>query len=376
MSFAKTSICIFFTVIQTFGILVVATPAFAARKPTKPQCFDRKDNDRDGKIDFPKDRGCKNRKDNSERNPRPTKTPTPVSTPNNISNPNVDLGVGADLKNSKIFPANNPWNQDISSLEVDPNSYALISSIGLNTGLHPDFGTIWEGAPIGIPYVVVPGNQPKSNVTFDYADESDIGPYPIPDNPPIEGGPNSSGDRHILILDADNWKLYELFSAYLTPGGWHAGSGAIFDLNSNSLRPKGWTSADAAGLPILPGLVRYDEVVIYKSINHALRFTARQTRRAYVHPARHFASSNTSSNLPPMGMRVRLKSSVNISGFPEPVQVILTALKKYGMFLADNGSNWYITGAPDSRWDDDLLSTIRSIKGSDFEVVKMEEITQ
>ncbi|RIL12147.1 MAG: hypothetical protein DCC75_00945 [Proteobacteria bacterium] len=326
------------------------------RKMKRPACRDRRDNDGDGLTDFPSDPGCKNRRDRTERNS------------------SGDLGEGVSLGGRRPFPDDNPWNQDISGLPVDPNSDALIESIGLNTGLHPDFGTIWEGAPIGIPYVVVTGAQAKVPVSFYYEDESDAGPYPIPADPPIEGGPESDGDRHILIIDRDNWKLYELFDARKVGGAWQAGSGAIFNLSSNDLRPAGWTSADAAGLPIFPGLVRYDEVFEQGEIKHALRFTASRTRRAYVYPARHFASSNTSSDLPPMGMRVRLKSDFDISPFPAPLQVILTALKKYGMFLADNGSNWYISGAPDSRWDDDLLSTIRGVKGRDFEVVEMGEI--
>jgi hypothetical protein len=281
------------------------------------------------------------------------------------------LGPGASLAGRRPFPADNPWNQDISTAPVDPNSNALIASIGTGTGLHPDFGTVWNGAPIGIPYVVVSGTQGRVPVSFDYADESDPGPYPIPSNAPIEGGANSSGDRHILIVDRDNWKLYELFAAYPRGNGWRAGSGAIFDLNSNQLRPAGWTSADAAGLPIFAGLVRYDEVVEQRAIRHALRFTVARTRRAYVAPARHLASSLSDPNLPPMGMRVRLKAGFDISSFPANVQVILTAMKRYGMFVADNGSNWYVSGAPDSRWNDEELANLRRVRGSDFEVVQM-----
>jgi hypothetical protein len=210
-------------------------------------------------------------------------------------------------------------------------------------------------------------------VTFDYDDESDPGPYPIPPDAPIEGGSSSNGDRHVLIVDADNWKLYELFDAHPVNGGtrWTAGSGAIFDLSSNALRPAGWTSADAAGLPILPGLVRYDEVVEQKEIRHALRFTCPTTRRAYVSPARHFASSRTDASQPPMGIRVRLKSSVDISGFPASVQVILRAMQTYGMFLADNGSSFYVSGAHDMRWNDEELGAMKRLHGRDFEVVKM-----
>ena len=219
--------------------------------------------------------------------------------------------------------------------------------------------------------MVVSGTQPKVPVSFTYADESDPGPYPIPPDAPIEGGSSSTGDRHVLVIDRDNWKLYELYASYPHSPGWTADSGAIFDLKSNALRPAGWTSADAAGLPIFPGLVRYDEVVGRKAIHHALRFTVQKSRHAYVSPARHYASSNTSTSLPPMGMRVRLKASFNISSYPANVQVILNALKTYGMIVADNGSNWYISGAPDSRWSDDELSTLKLVHGSDFEVVKM-----
>jgi hypothetical protein len=285
--------------------------------------------------------------------------------------PSPSVGGGATIAGLQVFPPDNPWNRDVSLEPVDPNSANLIASIGLTTGLHPDFGTVWNGAPNGIPFVVASGTQAKVPVTFTYADESDPGPYPIPSNAPIEGGSSSTGDRHILIIDKDNKRLYELFSAYPQGTGWRAGSGAVFDLTSNQLRPSGWTSADAAGLPIFPGLARYDEAVVQSSINHALRFTVARTRRAYVAPATHYASSNTDPNLPPMGMRVRLKTGFDISSYPPSVRVILTALKKYGMFVADNGSNWYISGAPDPRWSDDDLATIRQVKGSDFEVVKM-----
>ena len=273
----------------------------------------------------------------------------------------------------RMFPADNAWNRDISADPVDPASDVLINTCGASAQLHPDFGTTWLGAPIGIPYIVVRGTQAKVPVSFYYADESDPGPYPIPPDAPIEGGSNSGGDRHVLVVDADNWKLYELFDARPIDGGtrWTAGSGAVFDLSSNNLRPAGWTSADAAGLPILPGLVRYDEVVELKEIRHALRFTCPTTRRAYVAPARHFASSRTDASQPPMGMRVRLKASVNISGYPANVQVILRALRTYGMFLADNGSSFYVTGAHDMRWYDEELSTMKQLRGRDFEVVKM-----
>jgi hypothetical protein len=251
----------------------------------------------------------------------------------------------------------------------------LIESIGADSALHPDFGADFNGGPFGIPYIVVAGSTIPAPVTFEYADESDPGPYPIPPDAPIEGGASSSGDRHVLVIDRDNWLLYELFSAYPDGEGWRAGSGAIFDLASNALRPAGWTSADAAGLPIFPGLVRFDEVVEREEIRHAVRFTARRTRRGYIAPARHFASSDTSSTRPPMGMRVRLRAGVDISGYPSSARVVLQALKTYGMILADNGGNWFISGAPDPRWDDAELNTLKRLRGRDFEVVTMGPVT-
>lgn len=286
----------------------------------------------------------------------------------------VDGIVNGSLNGAQIFPSDNPWNTPVDTLPVDPNSDTLIDSIGRDDHLHPDFGANWNGGPFGIPYILVSGDTPGKSVEFEYDDESDHALYPIARNTPIEGGPNSSGDRHMIMIDQDNWMLYELYSVFPpahSGAPYSAGSGAIFDLNSNGLRPAGWTSADAAGLPIFPGLVRYDEVVEQGEITHALRFTVRHTRRAYVYPARHFASSNTSASLPPMGMRVRLKASFDISGYPDSAQVILRALKKYGMMVADNGSDWYISGAPDARWDDDELSALKELTGDDFEVVQM-----
>jgi hypothetical protein len=280
--------------------------------------------------------------------------------------PVPNLGIGADLNGALPFPSDNPWNQDISKAPVDPSSGNLITSIGLTNGLHPNFGSNPNN---GIPYIVVPGTQPLVPITFTaYGDESDPGPYPVPDNAPIEG----DSDKHVLVIDRDNWLLYELFLASKVSGspGWLAASGAKFDLNSDALRPEFWTSADAAGLPIFPGLVRYDEVVTRGAINHALRFTVSRTRRAFVSPARHWASKYP-SYYPPMGMRVRLKASFNISNFPAEVQVILTALKKYGMFVADNGAPWYIQGAPDPRWNDTNLHALSTVHGNNFEVVKM-----
>jgi len=282
-----------------------------------------------------------------------------------------DLGPNASLHGIRPFPADNPWNQPIDKLPVDPGSDRLIAGIGAGTGLHPDFGANWNGGPFGIPYVVVAGNTPKLKGTFLYSGESDHELYPVPKDAPIEGGPSSGGDRHVIVLDRDNWKLYELYDFRFKGPGFTAGSGAVFDVRTNRMRPAGWTSADAAGLPIFPGLVRYDEVVEQRQIAHALRFTAVRTRRAYVYPARHYASRSADPGLPPMGMRVRLKASYDISRFPAGVQVILTALKKYGLILADNGSNWFISGAPDARWNDGELNLLKTVKGASFEVVQM-----
>jgi len=283
------------------------------------------------------------------------------------------LGAGASLRGLQVFPRDNPWNEDVSSRPVDPLSRRILQRIGLDKPLHPDFGTVYQGNPVGIPYVVVPGTQPKVSVKFEYSDESDPGPYPIPRDAPIEGGEKSQGDRHVLVIDRDHGGLYELFAARPPSGGkgWEAGSGAIFDLNSNRLRPAGWTAADAAGLPIFPGLVRYDEVVGLGAVRHAFRFTVMRSRRAYVHPARHFASRLTETDLPPMGMRVRLKASYDARKFPPQARVVLEALKSHGMILADNGGDWFVSGAPDPRWDDEDLATLKRVKIRDFEVVAM-----
>jgi hypothetical protein len=268
-----------------------------------------------------------------------------------------------------IFPASNPWNQRVDKLPVAPDSDAIIGSIGRDRGLHADFGSgLWDGGPIGIPITIVRGSQPKSRVAFEYADESDKGPYPIPANVRIEGGRQSDGDRHALIVDRDRCRLYELYALYPEGGAWRAGSGAIWNLRSNRLRPSGWTSADAAGLPIFPGLARYDEFKRGK-IDHALRFTVSRTRRAFVWPARHFASNLADLSLPPMGLRVRLKASFDVRPFPPQARVVLTALKRYGMIVADNGADWYISGAPDERWSNDQLHTLGRVTGSSFEVV-------
>ena len=283
------------------------------------------------------------------------------------------LGPGAALGDLRVFPADNPWNRDVARDPVDPLSTAILRRVGLDKPLHPDFGTVYQGQPNGIPYVVVAGNQPRVPVRFQYAGESDRGPYPVPLDAPIEGGPTGDGDRHVLVVDRDHRKLYELFKARPEPGrrGWSAGSGAVFDLDSNALRPAGWTSADAAGLPIFPGLVRYEEVVVKGAVGHAFRFTVVRSRHGYVHPARHFASSHRETDLPPMGMRVRLKASYDLKAFPPQARVILEALKSHGMLLADNGGDWFLSGAPDPRWDDDDLATLKRVKVRDFEVVHM-----
>ncbi len=263
-----------------------------------------------------------------------------------------------------LFPASNVWNKRVDKLPVAANSQVIISSIGLEVGLHPDFGTVWEGHPNGIPYTIANKKTKRYHVRFEYASESDKGPYPIPGNVKIEAG----SDRHALIVERDSCRLYELYALRKTSSGWSAGSGAIWNLRSNKLRPAGWTSADAAGLPMLPGLVRYDEVA-RGYIDHALRFTVENTRRAYIYPARHVASDATDPNLPPMGLRVRLRAGFDISGYPRQVRVILTALKRYGMIVADNGANWYVSGAPDRRWNDNALHAIGNVTGADFEVV-------
>lgn len=274
-----------------------------------------------------------------------------------------------------VFPADNIWNTPIDDLPVDASSAAYIETIGADKPLHPDFGAgLWKDAPIGIPYTTVLSSQAGVNVTFRWDDESDPGPYPIPPSAPIEGGPNSDGDRHVLVVDREQCILYELYSSYPQPdGSWQADSGAIFDLHAHALRPDGWTSADAAGLPILPGLVRYAEVAAGE-IAHAIRFTVPQTRRAYVWPARHYASDLTGSQYPPMGQRFRLKADFDISGFSPDVRVILRAMQRYGIILADNGSSWFISGVPDERWDNDVLRQLRQVTGSNFEAVDVSSL--
>jgi hypothetical protein len=267
-----------------------------------------------------------------------------------------------------IFPVTNVWNVRIDGRSIAANSATLINTIGLAKGLHMDFGSF---AGYGIPYQVVTASTPRSTVIFDYDDESDHLGYPIPASPLIEGnGPPTSttGDRHILMVDRDACRLYELYAARKVGSQWHAGSGATWDLGSNALRPDGWTSADAAGLPILPGLVRYDEVT-KGEIKHALRFTTDGTRTSYFYPARHQAGESGSTSLPPMGVRIRLKATYDTSGFSAQARPIAVALQRYGMILADNGSDWYISGSSDPFFDDDVLHELDVIHGSDLEVV-------
>ncbi len=279
--------------------------------------------------------------------PAPTPSPPPAAPP--------------PLSACPIFPKTNVWNKPVDGLQVAANSEAMIAAIGIDRGLHPDFSA---AGGYGIPYNVVGASTPRTRVSFDYDDESDHVGYPIPAKPKIEGG----SDRHILMVDTSACRLYELYAAEKTTAGWHAGSGAVWDLRSNKLRPDGWTSADAAGLPIFAGLVRYEQVAA-GAIHHAIRFTAPRTCDGYLYPARHEAGSGSCAANPPMGLRVRLKASVDISGYGSQARVVLAALKKYGMILADNGSPWYISGAPSSKWNDDALHALGSVKGSDFEVV-------
>jgi hypothetical protein len=268
-----------------------------------------------------------------------------------------------------VFPADNPWNQRVDTLPVAQDSAALIAQIGLSDPVHPDFGTVYNGAPNGIPYAVVRNTTKRVPVSFQYASESDGRRYPLPRNVPIEGGSHSTGDRHVIVVNRDTCTDYELFAAYPENGGarWKAGSGAIFNLRSDKLRPAGWTSADAAGLPILSGLAIYGEAAS-GAIRHALRFTAPCTSRHYVYPARHEAGS-CSNSAPPMGLRVRLKAGVNISHLPRQARIVAQALKTYGMILADNGSPWFISGAPSPHWNDDALHQLDQLNGRDFQVV-------
>jgi len=282
------------------------------------------------------------------------------------------VAIGAAvLAGCPVFPADNQWNLRVDRLPVQPNSAAIVRSIGTGEHMHADFGSgRYQGAPIGIPYVTVPGRQRRVRVSFDYASESDRGRYPIPRRVPVEGGRSSDGDRHVIVVDRSRCRLYELFDAHPLNGGarWHAGSGAIFNLRSNRVRPRGWTSADAAGLPILPGLVRYDEVAA-GHVDHAIRFTVPRTQNTFIWPARHAASSSTDAALPPMGARFRLKSTVDTSHMSKQARIIAEAMKRYGLILADNGSSWFFSGAPDSRWNNEALDDLKSLTGANFEAV-------
>ncbi len=287
----------------------------------------------------------------------------------------MTAGQGGSLNGFVPFPADNLWNTDISSARVDPNSAAIINFIGASVPVHPDFGSgLYNGSIMGIPYEVVDSSQGPVTINFTaYGDESDPGPMPIPLNAPIEGDPNPSGDQHVLILDNSNCWLYELYNASPSGSAWTAGSAAVWDLTADEQRPYTWTSADAAGLPIFPGLARYDEVAA-GAINHALRFTLQSSRAAFVPPASHWAANSSNANAAPMGMRMRLKASFDISGFSATNQVILSALKKYGMIMADNGSSMYISGAPDDRWNNDDLHNLDGVTAADFDVIQMTPI--
>jgi hypothetical protein len=276
------------------------------------------------------------------------------------------LKIGPREYSCPIFPASNPFNQEIAHAPVDPNSAAYIASIGLTGHLHPDFGT---NPSYGIPYTVVGPNQPKVPIKFtEYGEESNPGPYPVPANAPVEGA-GEAGDRHVLVLQESSCKLYELYNAERDANGWEAGSGAVFDLRSNALRPNGWTSADAAGLPIFPLLVRYPEVQAGQ-IDHALRVTVARTQTGFIHPATHFASSSSDPDLPPMGLRLRLKASYSLASFHGESLIVLRALKRYGLIVADNGTSWYITGAPSPHWNDEDLEQIKRVPGAAFEAVR------
>jgi hypothetical protein len=286
--------------------------------------------------------------------------------------PGAPTGPGAGVAaigTCPMFPADSYWHAEVGALPLHPSSAAWTATIGTGRHVHADFGSgTWNGEPIGIPFTTVGAGQPRVPVSFDYADESDPGPYPIPSDAPIEGGPASTGDRHVLVVDNSDCHLYEMFAAYPTATSWQAGSGAVFDLRSDALRPSGWTSADAAGLPILPGLVRYDEVAA-GHIDHAIRFTAPTTQSAFVWPARHQAGSTTSGSAPPMGAWFRLRPDYDTSRFTGAARVIADAMKAHGIILADNGSSWYLSGAPDPRWDNDQLHQLDVITGADFQAV-------
>lgn len=302
----------------------------------------------------------------------PNNPPSPNTPPNNPPSPNTPPSSGGvpAVGGCEIFPADNAWNLDVSALPVHPNSDNYIDSIGRDDHLHPDFGTEWEGEPIGIPYTVVNGSQSKVPINYTaYGDESDPGPMPFPQDVAIEGGPDGDGDRHSIVIDESTCTLYELYRAFPNGDGFDADSGTVWDLTKNENHPEGCTSADAAGLPVFPGLARYEEVVEKGEVLHALRFTVSDSQRGYIFPARHYASDNDDPNLAPMGLRLRMKASYDCSGYANEVQVLCTGLKRFGMIMADNGSNWYVSGSPDPRWSDDNLNDFKDIPGDAFEVV-------
>lgn len=297
--------------------------------------------------------------------PAVTASPGPIASPT----PGASPSVKPVAKPCNAFPADNVWRADVSKLPVHKSSAAYVASIGSGSPVHADFGSgLWDGGPIGIPITTVRSGQPGVKVTFAYARESDKVAYPIPANVKIEGGPDATGDRHVILHDPAGCKVYELFAATKSATGWKAGSGAVFDLRSNKLRTPGWTSADAAGLPIFAGLVRYDEVAAGR-IDHAIRVTVPRSQAKYVWPARHQASDSTSTALPPMGLRLRLKASVNVASLPKQARIVAVAMQKYGVIVADNGSPWFISGTPDDRWSNDALHALGRLHGSDFEAV-------
>ncbi|MEH1169318.1 hypothetical protein V6V47_28460 [Micromonospora sp. CPCC 205539] len=302
-------------------------------------------------------------------------TPTSHSAlpPEASPTPSAQTAIGARPRPSAagcaVFPANNVWHADVSRLPVHPRSAAIIANIGPTAAVHADFGAgTWQGAPIGIPITVVGSGQRRVPITFSYGDESDPGPYPIPPDAAVEGGPRGDGDRHVIVWDRDACRAYELFDAHPAGAGWRAGSGAVFDLRSNRMRQAGWTSADAAGLSILGGLVRYDEVAAGR-VDHAIRVTVPRTRSGWTWPASHSASGNSEPSLPQLGQRLRLKRTVDVARLPRQARVVAEAMQRYGVIVADHGSAWFVSGAPDKRWDNDALHSLGGLRGTDFEVV-------
>jgi hypothetical protein len=299
-----------------------------------------------------------------------TTTTAPPTTTTTAPTTTAPPTTAAPAAGCPTFPADNHWHARVDGLPVHPQSSAYVNSIGAGDGVHADFGSgEWDGGPIGIPVTRVAVGQAEVPVSFDYADESDPGLYPVPADAAVEGGAGADGDRHVLVVDSGRCRLYELFDAHPNgDGSWHAGSGAVYDLRSNALRPAGWTSADAAGLPIMPGLVRYDEVAAGR-IDHAIRVTVPESQSDYLWPARHAASDSSDAGLPPMGLRLRLRADVDISGLPTQARVVAEAMQTYGVIVADNGSGWYISGEPDDRWDNDALQSLGGLTGRDFEAV-------